>query len=79
MIARDKALHLAAGAAIAACGALVTPALGYALCAAAAYGKELRDRRGHGECDGWDCAATLLGGICVAAIVAIPDASGFSS
>lgn len=58
----DKAFHFLAGWAIAATFQSV-PLIAAALVAAAAIGKEIWDKRGHGTPELMDIVATLLGGI----------------
>ena len=58
----DKAFHFLAGWAIAATFQSV-PLIAAALVGAAAVGKEIWDKRGHGTPELMDIVATLLGGI----------------
>lgn len=62
MISLDKAFHFIAGWAIAATFQSV-PLVATALVGAAAVGKEIWDKRGHGTPELMDIVATLLGGI----------------
>lgn len=66
----DKAFHFLAGWAIAATFQSM-PLLAAALVAAAAIGKELWDKRGHGTPELADCLATLAGGVAAMAFVAL--------
>ena len=66
----DKAFHFLAGWAIAATFQSM-PLVAAALVAAAAVGKELWDRKGHGTPELADCLATLAGGVAALAFVAI--------
>lgn len=62
-IPRDKLLHLAAGAALAAAGLLLDSALlGALLCAAGAFGREAYNHKHGGLFDWADIAYTLAGG-----------------
>ena len=70
MVPVDKAFHFLAGWAIAATFQSM-PLLAAALVAAAAIGKELWDKRGHGTPELADCLATLAGGVAALAFVAI--------
>ena len=70
MIPVDKAFHFLAGWAIAATFQSM-PLLAAALVAAAAIGKEVWDKRGHGMPELADCLATLAGGAAALAFVAI--------
>jgi hypothetical protein len=58
----DKAFHFLAGWAIAATFQSM-PLIAAALVAAAAIGKEVWDKRGHGTPELADCLATLAGGV----------------
>jgi hypothetical protein len=66
----DKQAHFWWGWAIAATFQSM-PLVAAALVAAAAIGKELWDKRGHGTPELADCLATLAGGVAALAFVAI--------
>lgn len=71
MIATDKRLHIAAGAAIAAALSVFAPAEAALLVVVlAAFGKELRDMSGRGTPEFADAAYTLAGGILSVAVIA---------
>ena len=66
----DKVFHFLAGWAVAATFQSI-PLLAAALVAAAAIGKEVWDKRGHGTPELADCLATLAGGVAAMAFVAL--------
>lgn len=61
----DKLLHLGAGAMLAAAGTFIGPAVGAALCAAGALGREWFNVRQGSRFDPLDVLATLAGGLLV--------------
>ena len=70
MLPIDKAFHFLAGWAIATTFQSM-PLIAAALVVAAAVGKEIWDKRGHGTPELADCLATLAGGVAAMAFVAV--------